>query len=152
MHRIVIPDTSTLIVFSKIGRLELLNSIYGKLTTTPQIAEEFKEPLPEWILIQEVTDKKNLEILLTQIDPGEASAIALAKESSDVLLLMDDLKARKLARQLNLKITGALGIIYKAKQLQKIDRVKPVIEEIFKTNFHISAHIVDEILKLNNEL
>jgi len=85
------------------------------------------------------------------VDPGEASVIALAKEFEDSLLLLDDLKARKLARRLNLKITGTLGVIHKAKQLGIIDSVKPLINKLLETDFRISEKIITEILKLNNE-
>ncbi len=82
--------------------------IYGELITTPEIADEYGEKLPEWIKIESVSDKKYQEYLETQIDWGEASAIALAKEYDDVFLLLDDLKARKLAIRLNLKIGDML--------------------------------------------
>ena len=40
----------------------------------------------------------------TQIDKGEASAIALATKYDDVLLIFDDLKARKLLKRLKFRI------------------------------------------------
>lgn len=151
MPKVVISDTSTLILFQKINNFDLLAKVYGELITTPEIAKEFGEKLPKWIKIQSVKDKKYQEFLETQVDLGEASAIALAKELDDVLLLLDDLKARKLASRLNLKYTGALGIITKAKQLSIIDAVKPLIDKLIATNFRISNKIIDEILKVNNE-
>ncbi len=151
MHKIVISDTSTLILFHKIESLDLLQKVYGELITTPEIAEEFGEKLPVWIKLQSVSDKKYLEFIETQVDSGEASAIALAKEFDDTLLLLDDLKARKLATRLNLKITGTLGIIHKAKQMSIIEKVKPLIYKLLKTDFRISDKIVKEILTMNNE-
>ncbi len=138
MHKIVISDTSTLLLFHKIETLDLLQKVYGELITTPEIAEEFGEKLPVWIKIQSVSDKKYLEFIETQVDSGEASVIALAKEFDDTLLILDDLKARKLAARLNLKITGTLGIIHKAKQMLIIEKVKPVIDKLLKTDFRIS--------------
>ncbi len=116
MRRVIISDTSTLILFHKIEELSILRGVYGEILTTPEVAEEFGEELPNWIEIKSVSDKKYQKLLETQVDYGEASAIALATEFEDVLILVDDLKARKLAQKLNLKITGALGVIYKAKQ------------------------------------
>jgi predicted nucleic acid-binding protein len=46
MHKIIISDTSTLIIFDKINELNLLKQVYGELITTPEIAEEFGERLP----------------------------------------------------------------------------------------------------------
>ncbi|HOO83770.1 MAG TPA: DUF3368 domain-containing protein [Prolixibacteraceae bacterium] len=151
MPKIVISDTSTLILFHKIEEFNLLQEVYTELITTPEIAEEFGEKLPDWIKIQTVSDKKYQNFLETQVDQGEASAIALATEYDDVLLRLDDLKARKLATQLKFKITGALGVIHKAKQMSIIDKVKPLIGKLLQTDFRIAENIIEEILQLNNE-
>ena len=151
MPRTVISDTSTLILFHKIDEFNLLHKVYGELITTHEIAKEFGEILPDWIKIQSPSDKKYQDFLYTQLDFGEASAIALASEFDDVLLLLDDLKARKLATRLKFKITGALGVIHKAKQMAIIDKVKPLIDKLIQTDFRIANNIIEEILKLNGE-
>lgn len=152
MPKIIISDTSTLILFKKIEQLDLLVKVYGNLITTPEVAAEFGDALPEWVKIQEVGDHKYQLFLETQVDKGEASAIALAMESTESLLLLDDLKARKLTTMLKLKFTGTLGIINKAKQLGHIHKVKPLIDKILKTNFRISQSVIEEILIINGEL
>ena len=152
MPKIVISDTSSLILLDKIGELELLHKLYDSIITTPQIALEFRETLPEWIIIIDVKDNKYFSFLETQVDKGEASAIALAEEFEDTILLLDDLKARKLAKKLNLKFTGTLGVIHKAKQVGIINEIKPLIDKLLLTNFRISEIVVTELLRLNNEL
>lgn len=152
MPNIVISDTSVLILFHKIEALGLLEKIYGKIYTTPEVAEEYGLELPKWIILQKVKDTKYQNLLNTQLDMGEASALALAIEINCDLIIIDDLKARKLAKQLNLKLTGSLGIITKAKEKKLITAVKPLLDKIRNTNFRISEHIVNEILKINKEL
>lgn len=151
MHRTIISDTSILVILHKIDELNILEKVYSEIITTPEVAEEFGEKLPAWIKIQSVTDKKYQKLLETHIDYGEASAIALAAEIEDVLLLLDDLKARKLAQKLNFSYTGVLGVIHKAKELSIIPKVKPLIKKILKTDFRIANNIIEELLKLNNE-
>ncbi|MFW5761049.1 MAG: DUF3368 domain-containing protein [Cyclobacteriaceae bacterium] len=151
MPKIVISDTSTLILFHKIDEFILLRKVYGELITTPEIAEEFGEDLPDWIKIKAVSDKKYQDFLETQVDYGEASAIALASEYEDVLLLLDDLKARKLAIRLKFRITGTLGVINRAKQMSLIDKVKPLLDKLLLTDFRVADNIIKEILRLNNE-
>lgn len=151
MPKIIIPDTSTLILFHKIGEFNLLQKVYGELTTTREVSKEFGEKLPDWVKIHVVLDKKYQAFLETQVDCGEASAIALAAEYENVLLLLDDLKARKLATRLKFKITGSLGIIHKAKRMAIIDKVQPLIEKLLSTDFRVSENIIEEILKLNGE-
>ncbi len=152
MPDIVISDTSCLIIFHKIGELDLLKRVYNNIVTTPEVAEEFSEKLPDWVKIERVSDKKYQEFLETQVDVGEASAIALAKEMDNPLLLLDDLKARKLDSQLNLKYTGTLGVIHKAKQTDVIEKVKPIIDKLLLTDFRISDKIINEVLKINGEV
>jgi len=152
MHEIVISDTSCLILFQKIGELDLLRKVYDSVLTTPEVAKEFSEELPYWIKIEKVKDKKYQEFLETQVDLGETSAIALAKELDSPLLLLDDLKARKLAAKLNLKFTGTLGVIHKAKKIGAIEKIKPIIEKLLATDFWIADNIINELLRKNDEV
>ena len=152
MPKIIISDTSSLIIFQKIGELEILKKLYSEIIVTPQIVEEFKDKLPSWIVTTTVKDIKYLNLLATQVDLGEASAIALSQEVEDSLILLDDLKARKLAKKLKLNFTGALGVIHKAKQVGVIKKVRPLIDKLLATNFRISEKIIDELLRINEEL
>jgi len=92
-YEIVIADTSCFILLDKIGELELLKTLFGHVVTTTTIAEEFGSALPEWVQIRTVTDVHFQSLL--DIDPGEASAIALATESEPSLLVIDEAKEEK---------------------------------------------------------
>jgi predicted nucleic acid-binding protein len=151
MPKTIISDTSCLIVLSKIGALELLQKVYGHIITTSDIAKEFGESLPEWVIIKEVVDIFKQKILELQIDKGESSAIALAIEMTDCTLILDDFKARKIAQQLGLTITGTIGVIVKAKLEGKIASITPYLEAIKSTNFRISTEIEQQALKEANE-
>lgn len=141
MQKAIISDTSCLILLEKIGELELLSKLFGVIFTTQEVSHEFGLPLPSWIEIKSPTDKKYQSIIEASVDKGEASAIALAVEYDDCLLIMDDLKGRKFATQLGIKITGTFGIIVDAKLTGIIPSVKPIIAKIKETNFRISDKI-----------
>lgn len=147
MHKIIISDTSCLIVLSKIGELELLHKLYGQIISTPEIADEFGESLPNWVAIEKVADVYKQRILEMQIDKGESSAIALALEIPNCTLIIDDFKARKIAQNLGLSFTGTIGIIIKAKLNGTIFSIKPFIEKIKGTNFRISPELELQALK-----
>ena len=51
--------------------------------------------------------------LRSQVGWGESEAIALALELEDVTILLDDKKARRLAEQFGLPITGTVGMLLK---------------------------------------
>ena len=147
MHKIIISDTSCFIILTNIGELHLLQKLYSKITTTIEIATEFGEPLPEWIEILSVKSKDTQRLLEMQIDKGESSAIALALEIPDSLLILDDIKARKVATQLGLSITGTLGIIIKAKLEGIIPSVIPILNKIKQTDFRLSSEVESQVLK-----
>jgi predicted nucleic acid-binding protein len=147
MHKIIISDTSCFIILTNIGELGILEKLYGKITTTIEIATEFGEPLPDWVEIISVKGKDTQRLLEMQIDKGESSAIALALEFSDSLLILDDFKARRIATQLGLSITGTLGIIIKAKLEGIIPSVIPILQKIKQTDFRLSNVLEIKVLK-----
>ncbi len=151
MPKTIISDASCLIVLTNIGELELLHKIYSSILTTPEIAIEYGEALPEWVEIGTASDKYRQQLLEMQIDKGESSAIALALEIPNCTLILDDYKARKLAEKLGLNITGTIGILIKAKLEGIIPAVKPLLEKIKQTNFRLSEELELQALNQANE-
>lgn len=112
-NQIVIADTSVLIILSKINELSILKDVFDKITVTDKVAEEYKGQLPEWVDIQPI-DVEAYRAIAELVDEGEASAIALALRNINSLLILDDIRARKYAKKLGLKVMGTLGVIAKA--------------------------------------
>lgn len=148
----VIADTSCLIALSKIEAIELLKELYEEVFITEEIALEFGENLPAWITIENVKNKKYQQLLELHLDIGEASAIALGLEKVDVLLILDDLKGRKEAEKLGFRITGTLGILFKAKKQGLIAELKTYVEKLKVAGFRLSSKIEEDILRKSNEI
>lgn len=144
---VVITDASCFIILHKIDALDVLHQLFATILTTPEIAQEYGIVLPYWVTVISVRDKKLQNDLAEIVDPGEASAIALAHEIESNFLITDDLQARKLATKLGLTIIGTLGILLRAKQKSIIDSLAPYLERISKTNFSISAELIDRVLR-----
>jgi predicted nucleic acid-binding protein len=45
MQKVIISDTSCLVLLDKLKLLHLLNELYGTISVTPEIIEEFGDPL-----------------------------------------------------------------------------------------------------------
>lgn len=148
---IVISDTSCLILLSKIDELDLLR-ISDQVFITSTILKEFGKPLPNWIKILDPQDRHYQKILELDLDHGESSAIALSLEMDNAILIIDDLKGRKVAEQLNLRFSGTFGLILKAKKLGMIAQVGPILEKIKNTNFRFSEGLFNLVLKQAGEL
>jgi predicted nucleic acid-binding protein len=141
MPKVVISDTSCFIILSKIERIDLLKDVYGSIVTTKEVVEEYGESLPSWVEVINVEDKQRQKLLELHIDRGESSAISLALEIANSLLILDDYKARRVAEQLGLSYTGTIGVIVKAKLLGIIPSIKPLLNQIKLTNFRISVEL-----------
>ncbi len=113
--------------------------------------EEFGQPLPSWFQIRQPGNKNYQLLIESFVDKGEASAIALALESENSLLIIDDRKGRKFARQLGLSIIGTIGIIVDAKLAGIIPSVKPLLAKIKTTNFRITRELELLILQKAGE-
>jgi predicted nucleic acid-binding protein len=87
MNKVIISDTSCLIALSKIQRLDILHNLFPRIITTTEIASEFGEPLPFWIEVVKVSDFPKKNEWEQIVDKGEASAIALAWQTPNSLLI-----------------------------------------------------------------
>lgn len=146
MQKIIVSDTSCLIVLEKIGELDLLNKVFGQILITQTVADEFGQKLPAWISIQNPHNQNYQKLLSAKVDEGEASAIALAFEVQDCLLIVDDSKARNLAKELGINYTGTFGVVLEAKISGIIKSVKPILNKIKQTDFHLTKELEQMVL------
>lgn len=107
--------------------------------------------MPEWILVKEVVDLNLVEQLKLILDAGEASAISLALETDNSILIIDEKKGRRIARDLNVTIIGTLKVLIIAKNKGAIVSVKQVIRELKEQSFRFDKKLVDEVLRLSGE-
>ena len=151
MEKAVISDTSCIILLDKIGELDLLKKLFGKIIITKKIEEEYGIQIPKWFELKNPLESTCEKIINLNIDKGEAGAIALSIELEDSLLIIDDLKGRKIVESLGLKFIGTLGIILRAKQ-NIIPSVIPIIEKIKQTNFRLTEMLERKVYRDSGEL
>ncbi len=148
---LIIPDTSCLIYLEKIGEIELFQKLYSRTVVTKEVAVEYIEPLPVWIEVKKVEEVRYQKVLEQKVDIGEASIMILALERKDAIVCIDDKEGRMVAKTLGIKLTGTLGIIYKAKQEGLIDSVRDRVEKLKKYDFRISKRVEQEIIRMAGE-
>lgn len=152
---LIVSDSSVLIHLSGINRFDLLKENYQHIIISPVVksevvdqgrnrpgAIEVKKAIDEgWIKIIEAKNKTLSQILKQNLHEGEAESIALAIENPDSLLLIDESEARKTARLYNLKITGVIGVLIKAKIQGKISSLKNELDKLRNSGFWISDNV-----------
>ena len=62
-------------------------------------------------------------------------------------IIIDDLKARKVAETLELSVTGTIGILLKAEKLGLIDSAYNKARELRDKGFYVSGQLLDDISK-----
>lgn len=114
-------DTSVLIAFKRLGYIGHLPRAFDEVLLARAVMEEAREEELheelEWLVsrgharVAEPTNHGIVDLLLAGLGTGEAETIALASEANADLALLDDLKARKTARRLGIKVMGTLGTL-----------------------------------------
>jgi len=152
INKVIISDASCLIALDRIHQLEILHQLFSFVFTTKEIEIEFGNPLPKWITIQPLKNIEKKTELLKIVDEGEASAIALALETDNCILIIDEKKGRKLAQKLNIEIAGTLQILLLAKSKGFISSLTKIFSELEQESFRFSPNLKEEILRKANEL
>lgn len=150
MQEKVYVDTSSLIILNKINALDLLNKIYSNVIITNYIQLELNEAIPSWISVELTYNIDQSFLKNFNLGLGESSIIINAIKNNGFLII-DDLKARKIATTLSLSFTGSIGILIIAKELKLIDSVKYYLEKIQETNFRLSDTLINKVLEITNE-
>jgi predicted nucleic acid-binding protein len=68
--------------------------------------------------------------------------IQLGFSRNDVLLLLDDYRARRAAEAWGLSATGSVGVLTRAKEQGLIDAVLPLLHAMRGAGYHISDAVV----------
>ncbi len=150
---IVIADAGPLIAFAKINQLNLLQQLFSTVLMTEFIKTEVLALQSDdmqrikvatdqgWL--QCVADPKFKTVSSLSLGLGEKTAIEFALQSQDpVLLIMDDLLARKKALRYQLNIVGSAMLIYSAEKKQLINNADELIETLRLKNYRISQQVI----------
>lgn len=84
-----VTNSTCLIGLERIGRLDILPQVFFPVTIPLAVQAEVGLSR-EWLTVQAVQNLAVVAALKTQIDAGEAEAIALAIELKDVFIILDD--------------------------------------------------------------
>jgi predicted nucleic acid-binding protein len=129
-------DATVLSNYAYIERVNLLEKL-PDVCTTPGVRDEIEEGTQTYPYLQAALDsmagKRGVSIAnltekeedvaegyLRSLDPGESEALAVATQR-DGTLVTDDAKARSVAREDGVTVTGSIGILVAGVEAGKID-------------------------------
>jgi predicted nucleic acid-binding protein len=100
----------------------------------------------EWIQRAAVADRLTLDQLPPSLHLGEREAIALAKERS-AQLLIDEIRARRVATDQKIEVIGTLRILSEAKRLGLITTVRPIIGQMQSHGYRFDRVLIRQFLE-----
>lgn len=153
-------NSTPLISLAIIDRLSLLDEIFEEVYIPNAVFKETTrkgkrkaQVIEAWGKDRraDVVDIKAKTALELTIDEGEAEVIVLAQEKDIDLVIIDEDRARKIAKLNNLNVTGTIGILLDAKKQEKISQLKPFLDKLVTEGIYISEHLYDNALVLAKE-
>lgn len=164
-----VSNTSPLIWLSKIGKLNLLKTIYGEVLIPEEVYREavergLEEGFSDALVIKEGVDQGWIKIsrlsesmvLLCQrimehaleVHLGEVQAMILAREAN-MLLLMNESSGRAFAEAWGLEVRGTIHVVLKAlrEELLHKDEAREAVLRLIDKGFRIEPRLLTRVLR-----
>jgi len=159
----VICNTGPIVALSMIDRIDILRHLFELVAMPEAVNKEILDGgaisvglasyrKVKWIKVMTLSDPVD-PLLRTSLDAGEAAVIALARELSVNLVLIDERKARRIARTIyGLDVIGSARILVEAKKQGLLDNVGAALRAMREGGYWIGDSIVDAALKQAGEI
>jgi predicted nucleic acid-binding protein len=125
----VVSDTTALIVLAAQQRLDLLAGCFDRVLLPDAVYREWLAGDPgvagivqqrSWLEMVSAEEVPLLVELRVLLDPGEAEALALARQRH-LPLIVDEKKGRRVARMMGIPVLGLVGVLLLAVQREVLD-------------------------------
>jgi len=158
----LVSNTGPIIALMLINKLEILKELFDEIIIPDEVHREILQGRSanffnlmritlfeqlDWIRIQTLKDPLE-PALKSLLDAGEASVIQIAREAGSDYVLIDERKARKIARSVyGLNVIGTAKLLVEAKRNDLIDSVEDSIKKLRDGGYWIGDNIVQRMLE-----
>lgn len=160
--KVVVSDASPLINLARAGQFNLLSVFYVRIVIPQAVYDEVvtrgagrdgsrEVQSASWIEVQTPQDELAVRTLTAELGRGEAAAIVLSQELGASLLLIDEIRGRRIAQQLGLQVRGTLGILARARREKRILSLREVLDRLRARGTWIEQELYEEVLRLVGE-
>jgi predicted nucleic acid-binding protein len=156
---IAVADSSPLIILAKLGCFTFLNRVFPRVYISHEVHHETViagAGLPgasevsnaEWIEVKAVQNPPGLHAAQRNhgLGPGEMSTILLAKELSLRPVLLDDHRARSLAKAEGLEVLGSVGLLETFYLRRYLSDLRRVFRLLLDHEVYIDKRLLDRRL------
>ena len=152
---IVVSNATPIITLSSIGKIDILKYFFEKVYIPQAVYDEIKskkafgyqEIEDKFFEVITIEDSFAQDILLNDLDLGEAQTIVLAKELNADIVLIDETIGYNIARSQKLNVKRTLSFLIVAKERGLIEEVKPLLDEMIENGRWISRRVYGDVLR-----
>lgn len=164
MTKPIAADAGPLIGLARAGLLDVLRELYQTVEIPPAVEDELRlaEERPGsralrdaqaagWLVTRPLRDPERLAELEAIVDRGEAEAILLAEERGSRFLLLDERRARVLARSRGVAMAGTGALLLTAKRRGLLGHVADALDRLAAAGYRLSPRLRAELLRIAGE-
>ncbi|MCH9740042.1 MAG: DUF3368 domain-containing protein [Epsilonproteobacteria bacterium] len=156
---IVVSNATPIITLASIGKIDILKHFFDEVYIPKAVYDEIKskkaygyqEIDDDFFQIKTIHDSFAQDILLNDLDLGEAQTIVLAKELNADIVLIDETIGYNIARSQQLNVKRTLSFLIVAKEKGLISEVKPLLDEMIENGRWISSKVYGDVLGICGE-
>jgi hypothetical protein len=104
-----------------------------------------------WIKLVRIKNPDTSRRLPLLVDAGEADAILLALEQNARVLIIDDKRGRRTAKNLKLPLMGIGGVLIAAKRAGHLEEVTTVLNDLANVGYRISPSLSKRVIERAGE-
>jgi hypothetical protein len=153
---IVVSNSSPLITLARIGRLNLLQQLFGRIHIADEVRQEVVargagRPAAEavrgadWIENHRVADAASLAALRARhaLGAGELATILLAQAIRADLVIIDERAARRLGQTQGVSVMGCVGLLERGHRQGLVPDLRQTYESLLAHGIRIDRQILD---------
>jgi predicted nucleic acid-binding protein len=151
-----IADSSPLILFSRIGKVDLLPALAGTVFVPQSVLGELRAGSHRDHAASVVEKTTGIEVVpdlpvpatvhAWDLDPGESQVLAHALTRSGSWAVLDDRAGRRCAASLGVATLGTLGTVLRARSAGLIPLARPLVEALRAQGLFLEDAIVNAAL------
>jgi predicted nucleic acid-binding protein len=153
----LVCNSGPLIALGLLDRLDLLQSLFAEVLIPDRVRQEIEQGgarqigltsfrRANWIRVLSLRGGGDV-LLESLLDPGEAAVITLAREQRADAVLIDERKARKVARDIHgLQVIGTARVLVEAKRRGWLKEIAPAFRRLREEGYWIHESIVEAAL------
>jgi hypothetical protein len=141
----VVSNTSPLLYLDRLGRLDLLPRLVGKVLVPAQVEQEIARGLALGRKVPDLHAQPWIEIRRAAVEhdypalgAGERGALDLARSLPGATVILDDGAARAWAARLGIACVGTVGLLVEAKRRGHLERVSPDLDRLAGLGFRMA--------------